>query len=175
MAALVIIISVFAVVIFAGLAIQFGVNWYISRTPSTDTIMCMSLDAVYMKRWILWPRSLDTRKSTYDGKDKFVLAINRFYGPDLDPPHNHMGWSISLSVDGIGIERIEGHPEGKFILPFSIRFRSNSERHQIDGCDFAPLTTIFLMRLDKNHKWGFWEDGKFIEAKNFKGRKAFKQ
>lgn len=169
------------IVILLGLAIltvvlahllQFAVEQYTARVEPTDIIMNVPLNDVYMKRWVIYPK-IDTKKSKWDPKHKFAIIINRFYGPDLDPPHNHMSWSVSLAVEGLGYERSPGKKD-RMLWPFTFRFRSSSFRHCIDSFSQVPLTTIFIAGLNKDSKWGFWEDGKFTEAKAFKGTKAFK-
>lgn len=155
--------------LFGLLFVQYAVLKYIEKRPPTDTIMNTPLDEIYCRRWIVWPY-IDTKKSTWDPKHKFAIIINRFYGPDLDPPHNHMSWSASLAVEGLGYERSPGKKD-RMLWPFTFRFRSSSFRHCIDSFSQVPLTTIFITGLNKDSKWGFWEDGKFTEAKAFKSTK----
>lgn len=174
------------IVILLGLAIltvvlahllQFAVEQYTARVEPTDIIMNVPLNDVYMKRWVIYPK-IDTKKSKWDHRHKFAIIINRFYGPDLDPPHNHMGWHASIALDGIGVENVYDHHGVKIktreIYPFDICFRRAHVKHTISGSFACPFTTLMLTRLDPNGVWGFWEGGTFIEAKNFKSTKAFK-
>lgn len=68
---------------------------------------------------------------------------------DLDPPHNHMGWSFSIALDGC--EKADG--KETFLSPFSMSIRSPQVRHTIDGMEHFPLVTIFFFQLNPDGKW----------------------
>lgn len=161
----------FSVAILLFIALQIAVKRYMVKHPPTDVIMTRPLETVYMRRWIVWPK-IDTKKNTWDPKHKFAIIINQFMGTDLDPPHNHMGWSFSIALDGIGFEKTDDRES--ILSPPSIRIRSPKMKHSIDSSSYFPLVTLFIAQLDPDAKWGFWEDGQFTEAKNFKGTKYFK-
>ena len=169
----IVILSVAVLVALGLLAFQSIILSYIEKTSPTDTLMNEPLGSVYAERWILWPK-IDTRKGTWNHKHKFALIVNKFYGPDLDPHHNHMGYSASLVLDGMGYEEIYGKNNEITLWPFTFRFRSRNLKHKIHSYTWAPLTTFFVIRLDPDANWGFWENGVFTEARKFKGTKTFK-
>lgn len=128
------------------------------KAPPTCVITSKA-NGTYVERWhLVW-------------RERWMLwVIHRFHGPDLDPPHNHPGPSLTLVLGGSGIETFyddKGRPVRTRILrKGAVHWRPQSAIHRIDPLPGPPLTTTFLLFPQKK-QWGFFTKEGFTPGEDY--------
>lgn len=153
---------------------------HINRTPPSDVIYNTTSNLPYVSRWLVFPFSnQEVRFGKWTSKIPIGVFIQKFSDIDHDLPHNHMGWSLSLAIDGFGTEyewtNKKERLKTRTIVPFRVRLRSPKMKHTLDSMPESPLVTIFIFQVDMDAPWGFWSDcGRtFIPYNQYKGTKTF--
>lgn len=136
-----------ATAVGAALAARHALLRRLKSTP-TAIIGSKSRGATYVERWHL------------AGKDgaRWFAMLHRFAGPDLDPPHNHPGWSLTWVLAGEGEEVLHdarGTPRrSRRLRPFRVYLRSPRAIHVIHAHPHRPVVTLFLAGMSSRN-YGF--------------------
>lgn len=107
-------------------------------------------EAPYMHRWVIDFKYFAIRLHSWHDSD------------DLEYPHDHDWWFLSLVLYGSYINVIDGH--GILRSAGSLEYFPATFKH----CVAVPKKAITLLITGpKIRDFGFWVEGKFIKAKRY--------